>query len=132
MGRRHRAAGRMRRLLGGAVPGVDFLSRSHVYLLEAVAGVLEDDPTLAGAVEVHLAGVFSGADRDVAARTRSSAARVRAASETIALLRSAEALFLPMHELPGRDPCRPRPSQDLRVPRGRAPDRGGRAGRRRP
>jgi len=101
MGRSHRAAGGLRRLLGGAVPGVDFLTRSHVFLLEAVRSLLEDDPSLAGVLEVHLAGVFTGADREVAAaypfvRMQEFVPH----TETIALLRSADALFLPMHDLP--------------------------------
>jgi glycosyltransferase involved in cell wall biosynthesis len=95
----HRATGRARRLLGGAVPGVDFLTRSHVFLLEAVERVLAEHP--GRAIEVHLAGVFTPADRDVAARYPFVRLHEFVPHrETIALLRSADLLFLPMHDLP--------------------------------
>jgi glycosyltransferase involved in cell wall biosynthesis len=100
MGLRHRSATRLRRAVGGTYPGVDFLTRSHVYLLEAVETMFERDSSLRGVVEVHLAGVFTGADRDLA----SLYPFVRLHEfmphrETVALLRSADVLFLPMHDL---------------------------------
>ena len=100
-GRQQRAASRGRRLLGGTVPGVDFLTRSHVFLLEAIAGLLERRPELAPLIDVELAGVFTDADRDVAARypfVRLSDFVPHAA--TLELMRSADLLFLPMHDLP--------------------------------
>ena len=100
-GRQQRAASRARRLLGGTVPGVDFLTRSHVFLLEAIAGLLERRPELAPRIDVELAGVFTDADRDVAARypfVRLSDFVPHAA--TLELMRSADLLFLPMHDLP--------------------------------
>src|SRR5207248_58114 len=51
--RRRRLA---RRLLGGAAPGVDFLTRSHVFLLDAAERVRAANPALGSKVEVHLAG----------------------------------------------------------------------------
>jgi glycosyltransferase involved in cell wall biosynthesis len=101
MGLQHRAATRFRRLVGGAFPGVDFLSRSHVFLLEAVRSVLDRDEDLRDVVEVHLAGVFTGADREVAARYPFVHLHEFVPHrQTVAMLRSADLLFLPMHELP--------------------------------
>ena len=98
----HRRTRRMRRLLGGMpVPGVDLLTRSHVYLLEAVERLAADKPELRGVIEVHLAGVLSQADREVC--RRSSVVRAHgylAHSEAIELMRSADLLFLPMQDLP--------------------------------
>jgi glycosyltransferase involved in cell wall biosynthesis len=101
MGLSLRSAGRARRALGGAATGVDMLTRSHVYLLEAVQRVLAADSSLEGVVEVHLAGVFSGEDRAIADRYPFVHLHDFVPhSETIAMLRSADVLFLPMHDLP--------------------------------
>jgi glycosyltransferase involved in cell wall biosynthesis len=98
-GLRQRGAGRLRRVLGGGVPGVDFLTRSHVYLLEAVERVLAEDPD--SDVEVHLAGAFTDADRRVAERYPFVHLHEFVPHrETVALLRGADLLFLPMHDLP--------------------------------
>lgn len=100
MGLRHRSATQLRRMIGGTFPGVDFMTRSHVYLLEAVEKVLNGDSNLSGIVEVHLAGVFTGADRDVASRYPFvHLHEFIPHRETVAMLRSADLLFLPMHEL---------------------------------
>jgi glycosyltransferase involved in cell wall biosynthesis len=97
-----RASRRRRRLLGGMpYPEVDFLPRSHVFLLEAIDRVIADDPKLANVIELHLAGVISQLDREIAAR--SPVCRVHGYlphGETVRLVRSADLLFLPMHELP--------------------------------
>jgi glycosyltransferase involved in cell wall biosynthesis len=95
-GRRHRRLRVVRRLLGGAVPGLDILTRSDVYLLEAVDRLLEQRPDLRGKVEVHLAGVAAGEDDDGVVRRRGYLPH----ADTIALMRSADLLFLPMHDLP--------------------------------
>ncbi len=96
-----RSASRARRLLGGTVAGVDFLPRSHVYLLEALAGLLQRRPELEPLVEVELAGAFMEADREIAARypfVRLSEFVPHA--QTLELMRTADLLFLPMHDLP--------------------------------
>ena len=101
LGLRHRAEARRRRLLGGAVEGVDFLTRSHVVILEALEALLGDRPELAGRVEMVLAGVFTDGDRAEAARH--SCARLLdfvPHAATIELVRSADLLFLPMQDLP--------------------------------
>ena len=97
----HRSASRLRRALGGTAPGVDFLTRSHVFLLEALGSLVERRPELERVIEVVLAGVFTEQDRAVAARYPF----VRLEdfvphAETLELLRSADLLFLPMYDLP--------------------------------
>ncbi len=102
LGLRHRKTRRRRELLGGMpVPGVDFLARSHVYLLQAVDFVLRDDPALRNMIEVHLVGVATSADREAAAPY--SFVRFhghKSHADAIALLRTADLLFLPMQDLP--------------------------------
>jgi glycosyltransferase involved in cell wall biosynthesis len=89
---------RVVRLLGGSLPGVDIITRSHIYLLEAVERLLARDPDLS--IEVHLAGVLSPNDRELAA----SSTVVRMPGylshhEAIGSIRSADLLFLPMQNL---------------------------------
>jgi glycosyltransferase involved in cell wall biosynthesis len=90
-----------RRLLGGSAPGLDTLTRSHVFVMEAIAALLTADPALEGRIELHLAGDLTDADRAAAAPH----AFVRmpgllSHTDTVALMRSADVLFLPMHDLP--------------------------------
>ena len=101
LGRQQRGASRLRRLLGGSAKGVDIHTRSHVYLLEALARLIARDSSLASAIEVHLAGVLSEVDREIAAR--SEAVRLRdylPHADSVELIRSADLLFLPMQRLP--------------------------------
>lgn len=101
LGLQHRRSLPLRSALRGSVPGLDILTRSHVHLVEAVNALLAADPSLAGALELHLAGVLTDADREVAARcpaTRMHGYVTHA--ESIALMRSADLLFLPMQNLP--------------------------------
>ena len=98
--RSHRPAMILRQLLGGAVRGLDAGTRSHVYLLQAVKDVLARRPDLTGRLEVHLAGILSEADRAVPGFELVTAHGYLPHDETVALLRSADLLFLPMHELP--------------------------------
>ena len=81
--------------------GVDILTRSHVYLLEAVDKLLQQRTELRGRVEIHLAGVQTAADHDVSAEN--VAVRMLGYVDhprAVSLMRSAELLFLPMHDLP--------------------------------
>jgi glycosyltransferase involved in cell wall biosynthesis len=101
LGLRHRHATGTRKFLGGTVRGVDFLTRSHVYLLEAVERLLADDPGLAQRLEVHFAGVLSDVDREIA--ERSPVTRLHGYlphEEALTLIRTADLLFLPMQNLP--------------------------------
>lgn len=76
LGEQHRRRRLLRRALGGGAPGLDILTRSHVYLVEAINRVLAREPRLRDVVELHLAGVSNETDRRVALRcpvvTRSS------------------------------------------------------------
>jgi glycosyltransferase involved in cell wall biosynthesis len=98
--RGHRRAMLVRQLLGGAVKGLDAGTRSHVYLLQAVQRVLAGRPDLQGKIEVHLAGILSEADRRVPGFELVTAHDYLPHDETVALLQSADLLFLPMHDLP--------------------------------
>jgi glycosyltransferase involved in cell wall biosynthesis len=112
LGRDHRRTRWARRLLGGTSLDVDILTRSHVYLLEAIERVEAARPELAGRIELHLAGRLTDADREVAGRfPRVTEYGQLPHAETVALARSADLLFVPMHELPegsraGLVPCK--------------------------
>ncbi len=100
----HTAAGRKRtnalhQALGGGNAEVDFLTRSHVLLLEAVDRALAEHPELEGTIEVHLVGPQSDADRQASARFVHSHGYLPH-DESVALVRTADLLFLPMHNLP--------------------------------
>lgn len=102
LGRDYRRFARMRRVLGGAfVPGIDVMARSHVYLIQAVDRLAARDPALAATIEIHLAGMLTSADVEVA--HGSSVVRIHgyiSHREATALMRSADLLFLPLHDLP--------------------------------
>ena len=101
LGYRQRRTAALRRLLGGSVRGVDILSRSHVFLIEAVEQVRREHSELAERLEIHFAGVLS--ERDLAVARRSPATRILgfvSHDEALALMRTADLLFLPMHDLP--------------------------------
>lgn len=90
-----------RRLLGGTPRGLDLLTRSHVFLVEAIANATKADRSLEGRVELHLAGELTAGDRAVADGFPFVRARGQLAHrESLALMRSADLLFLPMHDLP--------------------------------
>lgn len=104
LGRRHQRTRPLRRLLGGERVPTDLLTRSHVVLVEALSRWQARDPRVAQDVEVLLAGHASPADREVVGGSP-VAGIVRfvgylAHEESVALLRSADLLFLPMHALP--------------------------------
>jgi hypothetical protein len=101
LGLHMRRTRRRRRLLGGTVEGVDFLTRSHYFLVEAIESVIRAEPSLRGRVELHLAGELTPEDRAVAGRhdfVRTPGLLTH--GRTVALMRSADLLFLPMQDLP--------------------------------
>jgi glycosyltransferase involved in cell wall biosynthesis len=101
LGRRVRRTNRARRLLGGMLIPIDILTRSHVFLLQALERLGKGSPELRSLVEVHLAGIASASDR--AFPTDADAAIFHGYlphQESVALLLSADLLFLPMHNLP--------------------------------
>jgi glycosyltransferase involved in cell wall biosynthesis len=100
-GVRHRRRSLPRRIAGGAVPGVDFLTRSHVFLLKALADAKRLRPDLVERVELHFAGVLTYADMQ-AMEGSPVAVEVHGFlphPKTIALVRSADLLFLPLHDV---------------------------------
>jgi glycosyltransferase involved in cell wall biosynthesis len=92
--------GRLSGATGGTVRGVDFLTRSHVYLLEAVERLRRRDPALASRLEVHLAGVLTDADLSYARRPGVHLHGYVSHGEALDLVRTADLLFLPMQDLP--------------------------------
>lgn len=98
----HQRTARIRRLLGGMpIPGVDLLTRSHYLLMQAIELLIARDPELADTLELHLAGVLSDVDRRIAGD--SGVVHLHGYmphAESIALLRGADLLFLPMQNLP--------------------------------
>lgn len=101
LGRDLRASRLRRRLLGGTVPGLDILTRSHVYLLEAIERLIAEAPRLGSRVELHLAGELTAGDRRAAdGRPFVRTPGLLSHPDTVALMRSADLLFLPMHDLP--------------------------------
>ncbi len=99
-GERQRRTSLAKKILGGTAEEVDFLTRSHVYLTKALDQLFDEEPELAGLIELHLAGVLSDSDRAVAAHQ--PAVKLRGFlphADTIGLIRSADLLFLPMQDL---------------------------------
>jgi glycosyltransferase involved in cell wall biosynthesis len=104
LGLRHRKSRWFRRLLGGERVPVDLLTRSHFFLLRALAHWKDEEPSIQGQVELVLAGALSTEDRMVVeASGVSDMVRLDgylSHLESIRLMRSANLLFLPMQKLP--------------------------------
>ena len=92
-------AGRLTRLLGGCPRGYDVLTRSHSYLLRAVEELVEESPELRSVLEVNLVGLLSDRVRATLPKGLVRAHGYLPHPETVALLRSSDLLFLPMHDL---------------------------------
>jgi glycosyltransferase involved in cell wall biosynthesis len=92
------------RLLGGIETDVDILTRSHVILLRAIEKWLVRRPEVAQNLEVVFAGVATELDKRVVADSAvSKFVQFRGYlthSASVALVRTADLLFLPMHNLP--------------------------------
>ena len=101
LGFQHRRRLWFRRVLRGSRPGLDILTRSHVYLLQALDRLLRSDASIAERLEFHLAGVLTPIDEALA--RRSPVTRLHgyvSHAESISLMRGADLLFLPMQNLP--------------------------------
>jgi glycosyltransferase involved in cell wall biosynthesis len=100
----HRPAGpvwsaRLRGLTRGGLPGLDTITRSHVYLLEALRRLRAVEPELSSRLELHLAGPERApVEPEDAAIVHDHGYLAHA--DAVALVRSADLLFLPMHDLP--------------------------------
>jgi glycosyltransferase involved in cell wall biosynthesis len=100
-GLRHRRTAKVRRLLGGVYADVDPLTRSHVHLIAAIDRMLAEDPTLADTIELHLAGALTPTDVEIANRSPVTRARGYLSHiDSLELIRTADLLFLPLHDLP--------------------------------
>ena len=101
LGLQHANRRRLRTALGGGVPGLDILTRSHVHLVDAINVLLEHDSQLRDVIELHLAGVLNETDRSIAARCPVAVLQgYRSHAESIELMRTGDLLFLPMQNLP--------------------------------
>jgi glycosyltransferase involved in cell wall biosynthesis len=87
-----------RRVLGGSERGLETHTRSHAYLVRAIDRLLERRPDLRGGIRLELVGPMSEADRASLPEYAASLGYL-AHAETIALLRAADLVFLPMHDL---------------------------------
>ena len=90
---------RLRRQLGGHLNGVDVSTRSHLFLLDALGKLIEEEPGLASTIELHLVGPLSESDRDAIAYPNVHAHGYLAHREALAFIRAADLLFLPMHDV---------------------------------
>jgi glycosyltransferase involved in cell wall biosynthesis len=99
-GLRLREMRRWRKLLGGTLCPIDVLTRSHVFLLEAIAELIAADPSLTSKIEVVLAGTISEGDRRIADKYPFVTLTGYVSHETsVSYILSADLLFLPMHDL---------------------------------
>jgi len=97
---RHKRLRPLRAVLQGAASGVDPLTRSHVFLLEAIRQLLREQPEISERVELHLVGTLTDEDREVVGDAHFVVEHGFVNHrETIDLIRSATLLFLPMHDL---------------------------------
>ena len=90
----------LRKLLGGEILQVDFATRSHLCLVEALRRLVQAEPQLRDVIALDLAGVLSPEDPQAAADlefVHFLGYLPHAAS--VALIRSADLLFLPMHKI---------------------------------
>ncbi|MEJ2147333.1 MAG: glycosyltransferase [Acidobacteriota bacterium] len=103
MGERYDSKRIYRRWLGGICSGVEFLTRSHVYLMRALHELKRNHPKLADCVEVHLVGRLSKGDMRIVEESglqdQVFCPGYLSHSEAVAYMRSADLLFLPMHNL---------------------------------
>ena len=104
LGARHRQRRWVRRLLGGERLPVDIETRSHIYLLAALGRWRSGSPNMHKHVRLVLAGATTTSDRLAVERSGVSELVEMPGyldhQSSIALIRSADLLFLPMHNLP--------------------------------
>jgi glycosyltransferase involved in cell wall biosynthesis len=92
--------GLARRLRGGTARDVDYLPRSLVYLKQALEAISVEHPELGERLELHVAGRLTDRDREVLVGLPVVDRGFLSHAETIELIRSADLLFLPMHDVP--------------------------------
>ncbi|MCW1886360.1 glycosyltransferase [Luteolibacter flavescens] len=99
-----RSRQRQYRLLGRTIPGVERLSRSHYYLLQAMEKWLAEAPDIASEVRMHCVGVLSRSDQALIdaspAKELFACSGYLSHAECLHYVRGADLLFLPMHKMP--------------------------------
>jgi glycosyltransferase involved in cell wall biosynthesis len=110
LGARHRRRRLIRQLLGGERLPIDIETRSHIYLLSALARWQSESPDIRRHVRLVLAGAVTTSDRQVVERSGVSELVEMPGyldhQSSTALLRSGDLLFLPMHNLPAGEKAR--------------------------
>jgi glycosyltransferase involved in cell wall biosynthesis len=91
-------------VLGGFVAPVDILTRSHFFLLKAIELWVRKRPDIAEDLDVLFVGSVTESDRSLAENSKISKS-IRftgylSHSENLRYVRTADLLFLPMHNLP--------------------------------
>jgi glycosyltransferase involved in cell wall biosynthesis len=89
---------------GGAVDGVDILTRSHFFLLKAIEEWIKEDPTAVGEIELVFVGATTPGDERIT-EDRRLGDIIRFTGylphdRSVEMIRTADLLFLPMHNLP--------------------------------
>lgn len=96
--------GKLYQFLGGMTPGLDVLTRSHVVLLQAVERWLTRRPEVANDLQLVFAGVTSPADQAVVQQSPLAPlvhfTGYLSHRDSVSAVRTADLLFLPMHNLP--------------------------------
>jgi glycosyltransferase involved in cell wall biosynthesis len=87
-----------RRVLGGSARGLETFARSHAYLVRAIDALLSRRPELRGRIRLELVGPLATADAASLPPYAVSHGYLPHA-RTVDLLRAANLLFLPMHDL---------------------------------
>ena len=103
-GLRQRQRAGQYRLFGRTESGVELLPRSHYYLLQALEQWHTEDPSIHQHVELKLVGEPRPIDRELVARS-SVAPQITFTgylvhAESVNVIRRADLLFLPLHDLP--------------------------------
>lgn len=89
----------LKRVLGGSINAVDVTTRSHLYLLEAIGKLIDERPKLSKMIELHLVGPFSDSDRQAVTLSNVFFHGYLPHAQALDFVRSADLLFLPMHDL---------------------------------
>jgi glycosyltransferase involved in cell wall biosynthesis len=103
------------RVFGGVESGVDFITRSPIFLLEAITRWCREVPGIADGLEVLFVGHLTGDDQAVIEQSKVRElvryTEYLSHAESLALVRTADLLFLPMHNLPPGRRCRSIPGK---------------------
>ncbi len=100
---------RFYRLLGGVIPGVDILTRSPIVLLSALERWAIQRPEICGDLELVFAGEMAKEDQALVngskIRNQIRFTDFISHADSLQLIRTANLLFLPMHNLPPGKRC---------------------------